>query len=269
MLQVLADAGGEDGPVARAYLGEAARQGGDLERALALLAAAAADGYRDPFVVDAAHKAAFQMRAGTASKAFDGLPDYVPALEAVLAAYGEEPTALHGVLARWLLDDYGAYAVPGRDRATLWASTAAGHALAALVVQGVAAAGDGTRLAFDAAAALAPEDGRAAAGRSASTCSAWAYRLGNRPDDDTHALPAAVALLAEAALARGAATSWPRASRVSASTSPTARRRGACWPRCRRTSETDPARAAPAQQAAPRASAMQARFTSVCALADW
>ena len=80
------------------------------------------------------------------------------------------------------------------------ASKAAVHALAALVAEGDAAAGDGTRLAFDAAAALAPQD-RESDGRTLRfDLLAWAYRLGNRPDDDTHTLPAAVALLAEAAL---------------------------------------------------------------------
>jgi hypothetical protein len=230
LLEALAGAGGEDGPVARAYLGEAARQAGDLERAVELLAAAAAEGYRDAFVAEAAHKAAFQLRSAKASKAFEGLPDYVGALERVLAAYGSAApstaTPLHGVLARWLLDDYGAYAVPGRDRATLWAARAAEHALAALVAEGALAAGDGARLAFDAAAALEPED-RATGGRTLRfDLLAWAWRLGDRPDDDTHALPAAVALLAEAALAEGRYELAARLARqrLDLSDSPAARR---------------------------------------------
>lgn len=199
ILGTLAEAGGEDGPVARAYLGEAARQAGDLEGAVEFLAAAAAAGYRDPFVVEAVHKAAFQMRDRKPSKEFEGLPQYVGALETVLAAF-DHPT-FHGIVARWLLDDYGAYAVPGRDRAVRWASKAAEHALAALRREGAAAAGDGTRLAFDAAAALEPED-RATQGRTLRfDLLSWAYRLGNRPDEDSHTLPAAIALLAEAALA--------------------------------------------------------------------
>ena len=199
VLTALADSGGEDGPVARAYVAEIRRQGGDAEGALELLAAAAREGYRDAFVVDAAHKAAFQLREARPSKAYDGLPAYVDGLEGVAAAL-DDPT-LAGVLARWLLDDYGAYAVPGRDRAALWASKAADHALHALVRLGKDAAGDGTRLAFDAAAALAREDRRTEGRTLRFDLLAWAYRLGNRPDEDTHTLPAAVALLAEAALA--------------------------------------------------------------------
>ncbi len=204
LLEGLAAGGGEDGPVARAYLGEATRQGGDLEQAVLHLAAAVAAGYHDAFVVDAALKTTFQLRQRKASKAFDGLPDYVGALETILEAYAHAharaPTTLHGVAARWLLDDYGAYAVPGRDRAMAWAAKAAEHALAALGQDGRAAAGDGTQLAFDAAAALEPED-RESAGRTPRfDLLAWAYRLGTRPDEDTHTMPAAVALLAEAAL---------------------------------------------------------------------
>jgi len=199
LLRALADDGGEDGPVARAYLGEAARQAGDLTGAIEQLAAAAREGYHDPFLVEAAHKAAFQLRSAKASKDFDGLPDYVGALETVLAAW--DHPKLRGVLARWLLDDYGAYAIPGRDRAVLWAGKAAEHALSALQRDGVDAAGDGTRLAFDAATALEPAD-RESEGRTLRfDMLAWAYRLGDRPDDDAHTLPAAVALLAEAALA--------------------------------------------------------------------
>lgn len=224
VLETIPQDGSEDAMVALAYLGEAARQTGDLAQAFRRLEAAASAGYRDAFLVDCVLKAAWQLRSRKASRDFEGLPEYVGALEGFLGVMADPH--LDGILARWLLDDYGAYAVPGRERARRWASTAATHALAALAGEGAQAGGDGARLAFDAAEALAPEDGSTGGRTPRFDLLAWAWRLGDRPDEDSHALPAAIARLAEAALAEERYELAARLARqrLAISDSPAARR---------------------------------------------
>jgi tetratricopeptide (TPR) repeat protein len=215
-------AGGEDEGVALAYLGEACRQQGDLVKAFEHLEAAVARGYRDDFVVECAHKSAFQMRETGASKEAESLPSYAVALERLVTVL-DHPT-LRTAIARWLLDDYGAYAIPGRGRAKTWARTAARHALA--VLPGEQPGSASAKLAFDAAAALEPED-RASGGRTLRyDMLAWAYVLGNKPDQDAHLIPAAISHLAEAALAEGRYVLAHRLARerLDISDSPAARR---------------------------------------------
>lgn len=211
----------EDGPeaaVATGYLGEIARREGEFKRAFELLAAAARDGWRDSFVVDSARKAAFQMHEATPSKAFDGLPDYASALEGFLDVFDD--AGLHGTLARWLLDDHAAYARPGSERARLWANAAAPHAMVAAVRS--AEGGADARLAYDAARALPADD----AHPLYFDLLAEAWRLGDRPADDTHEIPQVVAHLAEAALEEGRFELAHRLARqrLAISDSPLARR---------------------------------------------
>jgi len=222
LLEAVHRRGGEASGVALAYLGETARQDGDLGRALELLTQAAREGYRDTFVMESAQKAAFQMRTGTPSKTFDGLPDYVEAGHRFFAVYPH--TTFQGAVARWLLDDYGAYARPGAERARTWARAAAELALPAL--RDAATSGADARLAFDAAQALAPEDDETRGRTLRWALMAWAYRLGNRPDEDTHDIPQAIVRLAELAVRDGRYELANRLARqrLAISDSPAARR---------------------------------------------
>lgn len=214
--------GGDASGVALAYLGETARQEGDLERALELLTDAAREGYRDPFVMESAQKAAFQMRQGTPSKAFDGLPDYAVASRSFFTVYPHP--LFQGAVARWLLDDYGAYARPGAERSVVWARAAADLALPA--VQAAPTSGADARLAFDAAQALALEDDKTDGKTLRWALMAWAYRLGNRPDQDTHDIPQAIVELAQMAVRDGRYELANRLARqrLAISDSPAARR---------------------------------------------
>lgn len=225
-LHAVLEHGGEETGVALAYLGEAARLAGEPARAFERLTAACLEGYRTAFVVESAHKAAFVMRQEKPSKAFDDLPDYAVALDGILDVF--DHPLLRTAAARWLLDDYAAYAIPGTKRARLWARVAARHALAAApsIADLPSSGTEGTRLFFDAAVALEPED-RATAGRTLRfDLLSWAYRLGNRPDQDTHAIPPVVAMLAQAALDEGRYQLADRLARqrLGISDSPAARR---------------------------------------------
>jgi len=199
LLEKVRTRGGEAAGVALAYLGETARQEGELASAIELLTEAVRAGYRDTFVMESAQKAAFQMRQAKPSKEFEGLPEYATAIDRFLAA--SEHPVLRAAVARWLLDDYGAYAKPGSERARTWADAAAKHALAA--AQTTPGSGANARLAYDAAEALAPADGELDGKTHRWDLMAWAYRLGNKPETDSHEIPQVLARLAKMALRDG------------------------------------------------------------------
>lgn len=180
--------------VVQAYLGEVTRLDGDPERALELLTAACELGYRDGFVVESGRKAAYDLRLASPSKDAKGVPAYATALAKLVASW--DHPLLRGTLARWLLEDYRAYAVPSRDRAKAWARFAAPHALAAAATEPVS--GVGPILLLEAAQALRVEDRESGGGTLRFDLLAEAYTRARSPDG--HRLPQAVALLAEAAL---------------------------------------------------------------------
>ena len=188
----------EAAPVALAYLGEARRGSGDPGGALEALAAAAREGYTEPFLLEAALKAAYGLRASWIRPPTEGPPPYAAPIETFLAA---RPDALlEAALARFVLDDRATHLRQDADRARDWAALAAGHALAALRAR--SDLDGGARLAFDAAEAL--EDGPPSPAASLRfDLLTVAYRLGRGPDGDTHELPVAIVALAEAALAEG------------------------------------------------------------------
>ena len=211
--------GGAQG-VVQAYLGEVTRLDGDPERALELLAAACELGYRDGFVVESGRKAAYDLRLASPSKDAKGVPAYATALAKLVASW-DHPW-LRGPLARWLLEDYRAYAVPSRDRAKAWARFAAPHALAAAATEPVS--GVGPILLLEAAEALRVEDRESGGGTLRFDLLAEAYTRARSPDG--HRLPQAVALLAEAALAEQRYSLAHRLARerLTISDSPLARR---------------------------------------------
>lgn len=183
-------------PTALAYLGEAHRQNGNPERALELLRQAATSGYDDAtFLDEAAHKAGFELRGVKPAREAEGLPAYAAPMDRYLAV---RPTAaLHAAVTRWMVDDHFAFAKDGRDRAKTWSAWAAKHLLAAVRLDaGVPGA---ALLALDAAWALRRDHPDPKARPLYFDCLAWSYRLGRGLDRDTHAVPQAIALLAEAA----------------------------------------------------------------------
>lgn len=187
-------ASGYSGGVVDAYLGEVTRLEDEPELALEHLARACKLGYRSDFVVECARKAAYDIRRASPSQEAEEVPAYATALADLIRHY--DHPVLQGTLARWLLEDYAAYAIPGRDRAKAWARLAAPHALAGAKTS--PKSGVDARLLLTAAEALERED-RETEGRTLRfDLLAEAYTLARHPDE--HRMPQAVALLAEAAL---------------------------------------------------------------------
>ncbi len=185
---------------ATAYLGEAYRQSGDPARALEVLAEAARLGYEPSrFLDEAALKAAFSIRQNEVRQAAKDLPRYAAASAVYLAS--RPSPAVEAAVARWLLDDADAYAPVGSEREARWSAFAAKEAVAAVRADPTIAGGP--RLCYDAALGLAAEDARTGGRTLYFDCLACAYRLGRGPDRDTHEIPQAIALLAEAALREG------------------------------------------------------------------
>ena len=186
-------------PTALAYRGEALRQSGDAARALAVLTEAAGAGYTNAFLPEAALKAAFSLRDPARIRATDGLPPYAEPLAAFLETRPDP--VLHASLARWILEDLQAYEIPGSERAGRWAEHAGKQVLKALQLdRGLAG---GAQLALDAAVALEAEDRDREGATDRFDLLAWAVRLGAGPDSERHAVPPALAFLAEAALREG------------------------------------------------------------------
>ena len=186
-------------PTALAYRGEALRQAEEPARGLEVLTEAARAGYDDPFLQEAALKAAFMLRTPASVKQARGAPPYAAPLEAFLEAGPD--AALHATLARWVLDDLAAFELPGSPRANAWAELAGRHALAAVRLDGAVAGG--ARLALEAAVALEDADRERLGATDRFDLLAWAVRLGSGPDAERHEVPAALAYLADAARREG------------------------------------------------------------------
>ncbi len=206
----------------RAYLGEALRQAGRLEDALAMLATAVKAGYVAPHVHESALEAVLGLRRDRPAREAESLPAYAQAVVPFLLVV--EDDALHATLARALLDDLAAYDKPDGARGLLWAQAAGQHAWHVLArtdqVQG------GARLALDAALALESADAAAEGRTPRFDLLARAYVLGKPSDREGHDLPEVLPLLAEAALAEGRYELAHRLARerLELSESPAARR---------------------------------------------
>lgn len=196
----LARADREAEPVALAYLGEAWRQAGEPAQALTFLKRAVEAGYgQTTYLDEAALKAGFDLRSGASSRDAAGLPAYAQPLAEYLNV--RPAAALHAALARWILDDHGAYARDGERRSRQWSTFGAQHALATVRLDpGVER---GARLCLDAATALRSDHPSIQERPLYADCLAQAYRLGRGPDPDRHELPQAIAYLAQAALEEG------------------------------------------------------------------
>ncbi len=206
----------------RAYLGEALRQAGRLEDALAMLATAVKAGYDAPHLHESALEAVLGLRRDRPAREAQGLPAYAQAAGPFLLVV--EDDALHATLARALLDDLAAFDKPDSVRGLAWAGAAGEHAWHVLArtdqVEG------GARLALDAALALESADSAAQGRTPRFDLLARAYVLGKPTEREGHDLPEVLPLLAEAALAEGRYALAHRLARerLELSESPAARR---------------------------------------------
>ncbi len=182
----------------RSYLGEALRQAGRFKDAAAMFTTAVRTGYKEKHVHDGLIEAALALRKASSSKSADGVPAYATVLDNYATAkreMGDVDHTTRAMAAQWMLDDLQAFDKPTSPRGRLWARYVARSATLA-AHRNAKSFGGAPKLLYDAARAFEPQ--RKDDPDLYFDVVAAAFRLGEEPDQSTHAYPLIMTMMAEA-----------------------------------------------------------------------
>ena len=187
----------------RSYLGEAFRQAGRLTEAAAMFTTAVRTGYKEKHVHEGLVEAALAMRRTSSSRLAKGLPAYAKALDEYATAKREMGAIDHktrAMAASWMLEDLRAFDRPTSERGRIWVRYIARAAVRAVhrVPEQFTGADE---LLYEAARAF--EHQRADDPVLYYDVVAAAFRMGEQPDQSTHAFPLLMTMLAEALIDAG------------------------------------------------------------------